>query len=390
MLGIINELAKLNTEIVLISNIRNPSKVNSKVKHIPIGIEFSRKDKRKFQFYLGALGYKKLNKTYPELKNRLDMIFKQMDKNSKFIFFEYLDNSIGYWLKKNEIINGYVNDIHGIASNEFDFQAKRAKSLSSKVLLRIKESISKRLDQKVFDATDGIIYASEAMRLYFMKLYPSLKEKENYHLPYLLNHQNVNPPNAELVHKLKRDLNIQSTDFVFLFAGAFKETGGVQDLITAFGKVAEKYSQAKLILIGDGPAFDECKNEIDKLEDSHKIHLLGRQPYDHLTSYQELSHVLVCPDRQNLFSDLIVHVKYLDALASGKLVINGSFKSVMEINQKKELSLLFKPSDIQDLTSKMIKSIEDYESLSYKFSASKDYTLNNLNYTNYISNLVRN
>lgn len=390
MLGIINELAKLNTEIVLISNIHNPSKVNSKVKHIPIGIEFSRQDKRKFQFYLGTLDYKKLNQTYPELKNRLNSIFQELDRNPKFIFFEYLDNSIGYWLKKNEVIKGYVNDIHGIASNEFDFQAKRAKSLFSKFLLRVKKKISKQLDKRVFESADGIIYASEAMRLYFMKLYPSLKEKENYHLPYLLNHQNVNPPNIELVNQLKKDLNIQSTDFVFLFAGAFKETGGVQDLIAAFGKVTEEHTNAKLILIGDGPAFEECKNLISSMKHSDAIHQLGRQPYDHLTSYQELSHVLVCPDRQNLFSDLIVHVKYLDALASGKLVINGSFKSVVEINQTKELSLLFRPSDIQDLTSKMIRSIEDYESLSYKFSASKDYTLNNLNYTNYISNLVRN
>lgn len=388
MLGIMNELININPDITLISNIQDVSKVDKRVKHIPLNIEFTRDDKRKFQFYLGTFGYKKLNNSYRNFLNRLEEIFFNIDNESEIIFFEYLDNSIGYWLKKNGVIDKYVNDIHGIASNEFDFQAKKAKSLKSKLIFRIKESISKRLDNKVFEESDGIIYASQAMIDYYKNIYPSLKLKRNFHLPYVLNDQNLKSSDPILVDKFKKELQIENDDFVFLFAGAYKETGGIQDLIKAFDLTAENYPQAKLILIGDGPTFTECEKLIQTQKHASKIHLLGRQPYDYLTSYQEISHVLVCPDRQNLFSDLIVHVKYLDALVSGKIVINGSFKSVMEINQDKQLSLLFKPSDVKDLAAKMIQSIEEYDELSEEFKDSRAYALDHLNYKNYISNLL--
>ena len=143
-----------------------------------------------------------------------------------------------------------------------------------------------------------------------------------------------------------------------------------------------------MLLVGDGPTFESCRKLKEVQEHGDRIHLLGRQPYRYLSSFQALSNVLVCPDRQNLFSDLIVHVKYLDALSSGKLVINGRFKSVMEINETKELSLLFTPSDIDDLVTQMEKAIGNYQELSAQYSSSKNYTLQHLTYNAYIHNLM--
>jgi glycosyltransferase involved in cell wall biosynthesis len=391
MLGIINELAKIkDSDITLISNIKDRTKVDSSVKHIPISFEFSPKEKRKFQFLLGLFGLKNTNRTYKKQLSILADIFSRMDKNSQFIFFEYLDNSIGYWLKMNRIISGYTNDIHGIASHEFAFQAKKSRSLKSKILFSIKEKISKKLDQKVFNNADGIFYASKAMQEYFYELYPTLKSKKNVYLPYVLNDRNVKPADGNLVKKLKKDLQLQETDFVFLFAGAFKEITGIQDLLLAFNQIANQYQNTKLLLIGDGPTFQDCRKLKESQENADRIYLLGRQPYDHLSSFQEISNVLVCPDRQNLFSELIVHVKYLDALMSGKIVINGQFKSVMEINEIQQLSLLFTPSDIDDLTAKMEDSILNYSRYSEMFKDSKSYTLENLTYKNYIGNLIFN
>lgn len=388
MLGIINELAKLDKEITLISNIIDTSKIDQRIKLIPINIDFTRQDKRKFQFVLGTVGYKQLNKSFGNLFNRLKNIFSVFDENHKLIFFEYLDNSIAYWLKSNSIIKGYINDIHGIATNEFAFQAKKSKSLKSKVIFKIKENISIRLDKKVFNEADGIIYASDAMIKHYNILYPSLTKKKNYYLPYVLNFQNLQAYDTSLVSQFKKELNISENDFVFLFAGGFKETGGLQDLIKAFEKVGSLFSNAKLVLIGDGPSFNECKAMVQVNPYKNRIYLLGRQPYNYLTSFQELSNVLICPDRQNLFSDLIVHVKYLDALVSGKIVINGRFQSVMEINKDKELSLLFKPSDVEDLATKMIFSVENYDDLLVKFKDVSTYTRDNLVYKKYITNLL--
>lgn len=387
MLGIINELAKHNDEIILMSNIKDKSKVSPNVQHIALETEFSPEEKRKFQFLLGAFGYSFLNRAFSRQLESLGKSFSKLNSDDKVIFFEYLDNSIGYWLKKNNIIPSYINDIHGIASNEFIFQRKKAKSLLSKLFLKVKEKIAMALDKKVFNDAEAIIYASAAMDDYYKNLYPSLRKKNNIFLPYVLNNANVKAPDNRVIQKIKADWGITDSDFVFLFAGAYKETGGIQDLMLAFDKIAPEFPEAKLILVGDGPTFENCKTLKESLSSSERILQMGRQPYNYLSSFQEIANVLVCPDRQNLFSDLIVHVKYLDALISGKIVINGSFKSVMEINSAKKLSLLFKPSDIDDLGHKMKDSIKHYVALSFEFSDSKQYALDNLTYSNYIQNL---
>lgn len=388
MLGIMNELAKTDCDVTLISNIKDSSRVHANVKHVPLNFLLTHADKRLIQFILGVFGSTLTNKIFKILLSKLKTIFSSVNSESQFIFFEYLDNSIGYWLKQNKIINGYTNDIHGIASTEFDFYAKRASTLRSAAFFRLKKRISERLDRKVFESSDSLIYASFAMQEYFINLYPSLKNKKNYHLPYVLNKMNINPSNPKFVSQIRAEHNIQTGDFIYLFAGAFKETGGIQDLILAFNDVAQKYKQAKLLLVGDGYTFNDCKNVARSLGNSDKISFLGLQPYSYLASYQEIANVIVCPDRQNLFSNLIVHVKYLDSLVSGKIVINGNFKSVQEINEDRKLSLLFTPSDVGNLKLKMQEAIENYDLLNLEYASSKEYTLQNLTYSNFIGNLL--
>ena len=41
------------------------------------------------------------------------------------VFFEYIDNSIGYILKKLHVIDDYINDIHGVASIEFKYKENK-------------------------------------------------------------------------------------------------------------------------------------------------------------------------------------------------------------------------------------------------------------------------
>ncbi len=389
MLGIMNELAKTGqADITLISNIKDRSRLHDNIKAVALDLEFKPDDKRKFQFLLGAFGLKAVNRMFRKHLNTLSSVFYGLDADSRFVFFEYLDNSIGYWLNSNAIIPGYVNDIHGIATHEFAFQAKMAQSLKAKVMFSVKEKVSAQLDARVFNNATAIFYASKAMQDYFYERYPLLQHKKNIYLPYVLNENNVGPADGEVIQKFKTELEITDVDFVFLFAGAFKEITGIQDLITAFDRIASRHPNARLLLVGDGPTFKSCYNLKEAQEHGDRIHFLGRQPYRDLSSFQELSHVLVCPDRQNLFSDLIVHVKYLDALSSGKLVINGRFKSVMEINETKELSLLFTPSDIDDLVKQMEKAICNYYELSDYYSSSKNYTLQHLTYNAYIHNLL--
>jgi glycosyltransferase involved in cell wall biosynthesis len=389
MYGILNELAKQGENVTLISNAKGMGKFDPSIKHINIGYSFSPKDKRSFQGVVGALPLSIALSKYKGLIDRLKTVIQQNSFEKRhIIFFEYLDNTIGYVLKKKGVIAGYINDLHGIATVEFKFQADHARSFLEKVKFLSKYCISNLLDTKVFNNAYGLIFASKVMQEFFVELYPEISSGKNVVIPYVLSpdiaFQSVDDV---LKKKLSSDLHIHENDIVIFFAGIFKKTGGVPDLISAVSNLIPKQKRIKLVLVGDGVTMEECKNLVREKGLDENVHFIGRTPYHYLRTYQDIATIIVCPDKMNLYSELIIHVKYLDALMSGKIVINGDFKSVKEVNVDDALSVSFKPSNIESLTNAIAYSIDNLKALKIKYRNNAKYASENLTYRNYVHNL---
>ncbi len=390
MYGVLNSLATKGNDVVLISNAQNVSKFHSTIKHIYIGYEF--KHKSKFQGLLGLLPVYCVYRLYPSLFGNIERALKVANiKNEKMVFCEYLDNSIAYVLKKRNRIKRYTNDLHGIATIEFKYQYDNARSLKEKIVYGMKYKISSMLDKKVFNYGDGFIYSSKAMKVYYEEAYSKVKSKRAYVLPNLLSDDACKRKVDEnLKQDLLKRLKVDPSDFIFLFAGGFKPTAGVDILIQVFAQLHEKYPEIKMILIGEGPLRDSCINLVNKLDLSDWVSFISRVPYEKLFTYQSISHVIVCPDKKNAYSELIVHLKYFDALISDRLVVNGSFSSVREININDFLSLSFEPSNQKSLYTVLENCIANYAYLFNRYKNSRDYVCNHLTYDSAIDVLIQN
>lgn len=380
--GILNELTDLGHEVVFVSNLKKESSstlFHPNIQHHDIGFKFTQKDKRIFQALIGLFPVSFVNIFYSSFLKRLQQVASACFGEEPVYFCEYLDNSIGYWLKKNKLISGYINDLHGVATLEFDFQYKAAKGVLEKAKFYAKYRVSDRLDLKVCNASQGLIFASRAMEDFFIKQYPGIASGKNYILPYVLGSgAGEEKVDQELRNTLVEQYAIQDNERIVLFAGAFKKTGGVPDLIDAFAGMPK--GNTRLMLVGDGPTMQESRDLVKKLDIEDRVIFVGRTPYHHLRTYQDLADIIVCPDKQNMYSELIIHVKYLDALISGKLVINGSFKSVMEVNQDDRLSVSFVPSDVQNLSAKMTYCLEHFDILKEKYKDNVSYVSEHLTY----------
>lgn len=391
MVGVMNELIACGHEVIFITNVQeqNETRLDSNIRIVSIDYIFSSFEKRIFQTLLGLFPFYIVNFLFRRFFKRMKVISDLYMKQSHIYFFEYLDNSIAYWLYRNGLIDAYINDLHGVVPLEFKFQQKMAKGFKQKLVFFVKWIVSVILDKKVFGNAAGLIFASKAMEDYFCSKYTAVVSKKNVVLPYLLSSESGRKyVNDVLKLELIERHSIKKSDIVILFSGVFKTTGGVPDLIEAFYKISEEYEFAKLLLIGDGVTFEECKKLVRNYNLEKKVTFIGRTKYEDLGTYQDLADIIVCPDKQNAYSELIIHVKYLDALSSGRIVINGSFSSVLEINKNESLSLSFVPSNVHSLSDTLSRAIDEYDVLSDKYKANKLYVDDHLTYRSNVEVLV--
>jgi glycosyltransferase involved in cell wall biosynthesis len=377
--GMINSVSQNKSiDCILLANLDTKEKgvIADDVKHIPLDVSFSIIEKRVLQFLLSFLPFWIVTYVF---RKKIDMIRKLLVANNlinkEIIFLEYLDISIGYILKKNNYINNYICDIHGLVPNEF----KQKKN--NKIFNYLKYLSAKLLDKKVFLLANKFIFASESMKKYFYTLYPSIKTKKFVILPYFVTKKAaISSVDSNLLIDIKTKYSIKNTERIIFFAGNFKYLGGITDLVTAFAEVTIDLNNVRLFIIGEGEELSNIKEIIQKYKIENKVILAGLIPYNQLRTYQEIASIIVCPDKENLYSNMILHLKYFDSLISNKIVINGSFKSVMEINKDEALSINFTPSDISSLRDTIIYCLNNENNIVENFKSNANVVFNKFTY----------
>ena len=387
MYGIMNELAIREHQVILISNAKIFTKFNENIKHIHINRLVSIKEKRSIQTLVGIFGYFSARVFVKNLLLHLEKTFNENNLlNQEIISFEYIDNTLGYLLKKMNVISSYKNDLHGIVPLEFQAKALYQKKLKIKVYYMLKYIISEFLDFRVFRNGSGFIYASNEMKEYYTSKYNWLIKKDSQILPYVLygaESMVVTKYNNPQLMSIK--LMRQSGKVIIAFAGSFKILGGVPELIKAFKNITNNYPEANLVLIGDGETYDECQNIVKKKNLRKKVYFIGRIPYYELQSFYSLTDIIVCPDLFNKYSDLIVHAKYYDALLSGKIVITGAFNSISKLNTINNLSEIYNIKKDGELTDMLVKCIEQKDKLLCKYNHNTKFVIDNYQYQTLIN-----
>jgi glycosyltransferase involved in cell wall biosynthesis len=131
------------------------------------------------------------------------------------------------------------------------------------------------------------------------------------------------PPPAHELTSLRESLNIPDGAPVITCAARFHPNKGLPDLLEAFSKVWKNRSDARLILVGDGPLAAEIREQIQTLEMEDAVILPGwcdPKPYYHLAD------VLTCPSRHEPLGNTI-----LEAWACGKPLVATQTQGAMEL-----------------------------------------------------------
>lgn len=150
-----------------------------------------------------------------------------------------------------------------------------------------------------------------------------------------------------------------------LFVGRLSEKKGVHYLIEAMPEIVKQFPETKLLIIGDG----ELKSELERLANSLELkdkHIIftGAIANRQLPEYYATADIFIGPsvvakggDREGL------PVTYMEAMASGALVIGTDLPGNLDLLIDRENGLIIKQADSKDIISTVKFALSNKESI---------------------------
>lgn len=129
------------------------------------------------------------------------------------------------------------------------------------------------------------------------------------------------------------------------FLGSFYPYEGLDDLIAAMPGIVAGHPDARLLLVGGGPAEAALRAQAAASPVADAICFVGRVPHHEVDRYYALADVVCYPRKAMRLTDLVTPLKPLEAMAQGKLVAASSVGGHRELIEHGVTGTLFAPDD---------------------------------------------
>ncbi len=139
---------------------------------------------------------------------------------------------------------------------------------------------------------------------------------------------------------------------VFIHISNFREVKRPLDVLHIFNNVHQANSDTKLLLVGDGPLYSECRKKVKEYGLLDHVLFLGKQ--EDVVSILHMSHVMLFPSEVESFG-----LAPLEAMACGIPVIASNSGGVPEVVKHGECGYLADVGDIETMSKYAIELSND-------------------------------
>jgi glycosyltransferase involved in cell wall biosynthesis len=154
-----------------------------------------------------------------------------------------------------------------------------------------------------------------------------------------------------LVETERFDISVSKPENTISYCGSMQGTkDGVPILIEAFSKIAHKFPEVNLQLIGSTsfPEFNIVKNQVQKYGLSNRIIFTGRIEREDLPEYLVKSKILALARPYTKQAEGGFPTKLGEYLAAGRLVVVTAVGEIPDYLTNKETALLAEPGDAEN------------------------------------------
>ena len=131
--------------------------------------------------------------------------------------------------------------------------------------------------------------------------------------------------------EIRERYGIEKDDFVLFFVGWLYHFAGLKEIAIELSKIKDEKPNIKLLIVGDGDAFDDLQRIRDEYQLNNQVILAGKQPYENIPAFIASSDICLLPayPTEKIMQD-IVPIKLYEYMACGKPVIATKLPGVMK------------------------------------------------------------
>ena len=248
------------------------------------------------------------------------------------------------------ILNSYLA-VKAARRNDIPFMYYWIDVLHRLIPLKPLQFIGKTLEQKTLRQADRVLTINDKLKDYVIKAGASPRVT---HVIRAGIDTELFKPSAS-IGNLRKQYGLKETDIVLFFMGWLYHFSGLKEVAQELAKETNK--NLKLLIVGEGDAFEDLKQIRNKYNLQDKIILAGQRPYTEMPSFIAASDICLLPAYpwEKVMQD-IVPIKLYEYMAMKKPVISTKLSGVMrEFGEDNGVVYVDEPADAIDKAKSLVK-----------------------------------
>jgi len=180
------------------------------------------------------------------------------------------------------------------------------------------QSFGKKVNMKAIENSNLVITINQKLKELAIDL--GAKEEETILIDAGIDLDDFNPDLDD--SNIRKQYGIDEDDIVLFFMGWIYEFAGMKELAIELGKNKDKYKNMKILIVGDGDAYDKMLAIKEEYDLGNQLILTGKQPYERIPEFLATADFCLLPAYidEEIMQD-IVPIKLYEYLAMEKVVI---------------------------------------------------------------------
>ncbi|MGV6851505.1 MAG: glycosyltransferase family 4 protein [bacterium] len=180
---------------------------------------------------------------------------------------------------------------------------------------------------------------------------------------------------------MREKLGLPASAFLFGIVATLRDWKGHNYLFEAFHALKEKWSDARIVVVGDGPYEDRLHSHLQRLQLAGSVDFVGRQ--ENVAEWMNAFDVFCLPS----YGEEGVPQALMQAMACGAAVVSTPVGSIAEAVIDEQTGLMVEPENVEQLAQAMLRLYQDAVLRQRLGAAASKYIHLNFGYENMLDQM---